>query len=154
MVKTFYRLNSKSSILSTVFYMKNYLMHGTRCMLLETFKWLLHRNRTNSQWYRIDWFQSHTKVPQICIQLTRMASCIRIKHLMQQSESFRLVYSVHWKKGWSHFDLKSWVTGGTKIRQEIPSNLRIFESIWLDIESQVINLTHILSNYLKSLVEL
>ena len=39
---------------------------------------------------------------------------------------------IHWKKKWSHFDLKSWVTGGTKIR----SNWRIFESNWLGIESQ------------------
>ena len=31
--------------------------------------------------------------------------------------------SFHWKKKWSHFDLKSWVTGGTKIRPGIPSNL-------------------------------
>ena len=31
----------------------------------------------------------------------------------------------------SHFDLKSWVTGGTKIWPGIPSNWRIFELIWL-----------------------
>ena len=43
---------------------------------------------------------------------------------------------VHWKKKWCQFDLKSWVTGGTKIRTWIPSNWRIFESSWLDIESQ------------------
>ena len=35
-----------------------------------------------------------------------------------------------------HFDLKSWVTGGSKIRSKIPNNWRIFESNWLDIESQ------------------
>ena len=35
------------------------------------------------------------------------------------------------KKQWSHFDLKSLVTGGTKIRPVIPSNWRIFESICL-----------------------
>ena len=49
----------------------------------------------------------------------------------------------HWKK-WSHFDLKSWVTGGTKIWPGIPNNWRIFESNWLDIESQIDNLTLII----------
>ena len=29
----------------------------------------------------------------------------------------------HWKKKWSHFDLKTWVTNGTKIRTGIPRNL-------------------------------
>ena len=49
----------------------------------------------------------------------------------------RLVPSlVHWKKKWSHFDLKSWVTGVTIIQPGVPSNWRIFESNWLDIESQ------------------
>ena len=38
---------------------------------------------------------------------------------------------LHWKKKWSHFDLKSWVTGGTKIWPGIPSNWRIFELYWL-----------------------
>ena len=59
----------------------------------------------------------------------------------------------HWKKNLSHFDLKRWVIGGTKIRPGIPSNWRIFESIWLDIawesiwqvDSQyLVNLTQIL----------
>ena len=40
------------------------------------------------------------------------------------------------REKWSHFDLKSWVTNGTKIRPGIPSNGRIFESNWLDNESQ------------------
>ena len=44
--------------------------------------------------------------------------------------------TLHWKKKWSHFDLKSWVTGGTKIRHGIPSNL-----------------TQIFSNYLESRVK-
>ena len=48
----------------------------------------------------------------------------------------------HWKIKWSHFDLKSWVTGATKIRPEIPSNWRISESNRLDIVSQIANLTH------------
>ena len=55
---------------------------------------------------------------------------------------------IHWKKKWSHFDLKSWVTGKTKIRHGIPSNWKIFESNWLDIESFIINLTQIFSNWL------
>ena len=38
--------------------------------------------------------------------------------------------TTHWKK-WSHFDLKSWVTGGNKIRPGIPSNLaQIFFNYW------------------------
>ena len=41
------------------------------------------------------------------------------------------------KEKWSHFDLKSWVTGGTKIWSGIPSYWRLFDSNWLDIESQV-----------------
>ena len=41
----------------------------------------------------------------------------------------------------SHFDLKNWVTGGTKIRPGIPSNFWVkltlnIESIWLSISSQ------------------
>ena len=40
------------------------------------------------------------------------------------------------RKKWSHFDLKSRVTGGTKIRPGIPSNWRMFESSELDIECQ------------------
>ena len=43
---------------------------------------------------------------------------------------------LHWKKKWSHFDLKSWVHGGTKFRPRIPSNWRIFESKWLSISNQ------------------
>ena len=46
----------------------------------------------------------------------------------------------HWKK-WSHFDLKSWVTGGTKIQPGITSNWRMFESNWLEIENQNDNST-------------
>ena len=37
----------------------------------------------------------------------------------------------------SHFDLKMWVTDGTKIRPGIPSDWLIFVSNWLDIESQI-----------------
>ena len=47
---------------------------------------------------------------------------------------------IHWKKKWSHFYLKSWVTRGTKIWPWIPSNWRIFELNWLNIESQIVNL--------------
>ena len=47
----------------------------------------------------------------------------------------------------NHFDLKSWVIGGTKIPFGISSNWRIFESDWLDIESQIGNLTQRFSNY-------
>ena len=43
---------------------------------------------------------------------------------------------------------KIWVTSRTKILAGIPSNWRIFESNWLDIESQIVNLTQ---NILKLL---
>ena len=36
----------------------------------------------------------------------------------------------------SHFDLKSWVTCGNKIRPGISRNWRTFESSWLSITSQ------------------
>ena len=35
----------------------------------------------------------------------------------------------------SHFDLKIWIAGGTKTKT--PSNWKIYESNWLDIESQI-----------------
>ena len=37
----------------------------------------------------------------------------------------------------SHFDIKSWVTCGTKIRPTIVGNWRIFEPNWLNIKSQI-----------------
>ena len=49
---------------------------------------------------------------------------------------------VHRKKKWSHFDLKNWVTGGTKIRPGIPSN-------WLDIVSRLKLTLNIESIWLK-----
>ena len=52
--------------------------------------------------------------------------CLSHKHLPFYTE----------RKKWSHFDLKNWVTGGTKIRPGNPSNWRIFETNWLDIASQ------------------
>ena len=36
-----------------------------------------------------------------------------------------------------HFDLTSWVTGGIKIRPGIPSNGRIFESLWFSISKLI-----------------
>ena len=44
------------------------------------------------------------------------------------------------------FDLKSWVTGETKIQPGIPSCWRIFESNWFDIESQLELTLNILSH--------
>ena len=44
------------------------------------------------------------------------------------------------KKESSHFDLKRWVTGGTKIRLRIKSNWRIFESNVLKIDSNFLQL--------------
>ena len=43
--------------------------------------------------------------------------------------------SVHREKKLSHFDLKSWVTGGTIFWPGKVSNWRIFESIWLSMLS-------------------
>ena len=43
------------------------------------------------------------------------------------------------KKKWSHFDLKSWVTGGTKIQPGIPNTDSQYLNIeynWLPISSQ------------------
>ena len=48
---------------------------------------------------------------------------------------------VHWKKKCSHFDLKSWVTGRTKIR----SGFRVIEKYFSEIDSILrVNLTQIL----------
>ena len=41
-----------------------------------------------------------------------------------------------WKKKWSHFDLKSRVSGGTNNSTRDSSKWRIFESNWLSISSQ------------------
>ena len=43
-----------------------------------------------------------------------------------------ILLKLRWKKKLSHFDLKSWVTGGPRI----PSNWRMFDSIWLSISSK------------------
>ena len=60
--------------------------------------------------------------------------------------------TIHRKKIWSHFDLKSWVSGGTKIRPGISSNWRIFESNWLDMLR--VKLTrYVESNCSKSWIE-
>ena len=61
---------------------------------------------------------------------------------------------IHWKKKWSHFDLKSWVTGGTKIRPGIPSNRRMIESNWLDIESQILNWLSISNQFDSNILQL
>ena len=49
---------------------------------------------------------------------------------------YTAIATLHWKKKWSHFDLKIWVTGRTKIRPAISSSWRIFESNWFDIENK------------------
>ena len=57
-----------------------------------------------------------------------------IFNLLFREPSFNICRMLHhWKKKCSHFDLKSWVTGGTKIRPGIPSNWKIFESNWPSI---------------------
>ena len=69
--------------------------------------------------------------------------CIRILNSILSFGRFSRVrsflyvpLSANWKKNWSHFDLKSWVSGGTKTRSGIPSIWKIFEWNWVDIESQ------------------
>ena len=58
------------------------------------------------------------------------------KHLLAALFSWLPDLLQHWKKKSCHFDLKSWVTGGTKNRLRIPSTLRIFESNWHSISSE------------------
>ena len=54
---------------------------------------------------------------------------------VQNSYVCKLWYTERKKLG--HFDIKSWVTCGTKIRPGKVGNWRIFESNWLHIESQI-----------------
>ena len=44
---------------------------------------------------------------------------------------------IHREKKLIHFDIKSWVTCGFKIRPGKVDNWRIFESKWLNIKSQI-----------------
>ena len=71
--------------------------------------------------------------------ITQSANCCchRIVVACHNDLSNLILNTDHWKKKSSHFDLRSWVTWGTKIRLGIPSNWRIFESNWLNIESQI-----------------
>ena len=74
------------------------------------------------------------------IQLVRLANFSlfydavpAVRQIMCNRATKAVVYSncpcfFHWKKKSSHFDLKNWVTGGTKIQPGIPSNWKIFES--------------------------
>ena len=64
-----------------------------------------------------------------------------ISLLLWKSNYTQAVDSTLKEKKWSHFDLKNWVTGATKIQPRILSNWRIFESNWLDIESLIDNST-------------
>ena len=48
----------------------------------------------------------------------------------------------------SFWPKKFWVNGGTKIRPGIPSNWKIFESNWLDMESQFKSMLRVNSNRL------
>ena len=53
------------------------------------------------------------------------------------------------RKKFGYFDLKSWVTGGTKIWHGIPSNWRMFESNWLDIESHWLDIESQIDSILR-----
>ena len=55
--------------------------------------------------------------------------CGNLNHI---SEIYPLKRADLWNKKGSHFDLKSWLTGGTKILPGIPSSWWIYESNWLD----------------------
>ena len=80
---------------------------------------------------RYNWEMLQISIQQQTLLLLLLLQKWGAIYLKQQPEKDK-----HWKKKLSHFDLKSWVTGGTKIRYGIPSNWKIFESKWLDIESQ------------------
>ena len=82
----------------------------------------------------------NNKSPNVVDKLYNTKKILEKKLCVMSSWPILLEWSsslvAHWKKKWSHFDLKSWVTGGTKIWTGIPSYWRIFESNWLDTESQ------------------
>ena len=59
---------------------------------------------------------------------------------LSSSELLCLQAMIHREKKLSHFDIKSWVTGGTKIRPGKVGNYRIFELNWLNIESNWLNI--------------
>ena len=79
--------------------------------------------------YSIIWYL-HTKA-KILIDCLLEAS----RRPVQNSYVCKLLYTE--RKKLSHFDIKSWVTCGTKIRPGKVGNWRIFESNWLNIKSQI-----------------
>ena len=52
-------------------------------------------------------FQENWLQPDIAIRLAAQREG-------QPKNSLNMSIGIHWKKKWSHFDLESWVTGGTK----------------------------------------
>ena len=56
----------------------------------------------------------------------------RVIHAASSPKVKHIKITSHWKKKRNHFDIKSWVTGGPKIRPAIPSDWRI---LTLNIES-------------------
>ena len=101
-------------------------------------------------WTRI--FQSPQKFP-IRTKKSRRDSSRCPKVLSHALTTRRRYIAVHWTKKCSHFDLKSWVTGGTKIRLGILSKWRIFESNWKFDSQYRVNFTQIFCNYSESQVE-
>ena len=71
---------------------------------------------------------------------SRNLDCL-IDWLRRRVIQFRIVmsasYNTQREKKLSLFNIKSWVTCGTKIRHGKVGNNRIFESNWLNIESQI-----------------
>ena len=86
------------------------------------------------------------------------ASCGDIKELFWSSIAWVNLLPQHQpyseRKKTSHFGLKSWVTGGTKIRPGMTSYWRIFESNWLDIESQIVNRFDVESQFDSNILQL
>ena len=88
-------------------------------------------------WATLPVFTPDLWVRPLCIFALQMNPMIGHDHTQQQRmpiARYPVWYRTHWKKKWSHCDLKCWVSSGAMIRPGIPSNWRIIESNWLDIE--------------------
>ena len=83
------------------------------------------------------WFESFLELPTHQWMTKKLYQRIGSEGSINRTwSSGKFTLEMHWRNECSHLDLKSKVTGGTKIRQWIQSNWRIFESNWYDIETQ------------------
>ena len=107
--------------------------------------WLAWKHWTNSYFNFIMLMHSYSLLRGNVLMNSLFRSERRSQHIKGNSLRPRMLFlysiQIHWKEKGSHFDLKSWVTGGIKIWPKVPSNWRIFKSNWLDIESQINNVT-------------